>query len=118
MLTLNSNSKVLILKIAVSEFFCGAAIKDLALSQQQLGSLLWCMFSPWPGLLPHAVGTTTTMKTQLFKSQSLPLQVQGTKITLKSNIGVPTMSQWVKNTATVAQVTGEVRFNPRPSTVS
>jgi len=24
-------------------------VKNLALSLQQLGSLLWCSFSPWPG---------------------------------------------------------------------
>ena len=26
-------------------------VKDLALSLQQLRSLLWCRFSPWPGNL-------------------------------------------------------------------
>ena len=29
------------------EFSCSALVKDLALSLQQLGWLLWCRFSPW-----------------------------------------------------------------------
>ena len=33
----------------------GQQVKDLALSHQQLGLLLWRRFAPWPGL-PRAVG--------------------------------------------------------------
>ena len=29
-------------------FSCGIAVKDLMLSLQWLGSLLWCGFNPWP----------------------------------------------------------------------
>jgi len=31
-------------------------VKDPALSLQQLGSLPWCGFNPWPWEHPHAVG--------------------------------------------------------------
>ena len=31
-------------------------VKDLALSLQQLGSVLWHGFNPWPGKPPHAAG--------------------------------------------------------------
>ena len=35
-------------KKAVREFSGGLVVKDLALSQLWLGSLLWCGFDPWP----------------------------------------------------------------------
>ena len=38
-------------------------VKDLALSLQQLGSLLWCGFDPWPWELPYVVGTTKNKQT-------------------------------------------------------
>ena len=39
-------------------------VKDLALSLQQLGWLLWCGFNPWPGNfhLPHAIGMAKKKK--------------------------------------------------------
>lgn len=41
--------------------FCVALwVKDLVLSLQRLGLLLWCRFRPWPWELPHAVGKVKT----------------------------------------------------------
>ena len=37
-------------------------VKDLALSQQQLRSLLWHGFDPWPRECPHATGTAKKEK--------------------------------------------------------
>ena len=44
-------------------------VKDLALSLQQLGWLLWCGFNPWPGNfhLPHAIGMAKKKKKERRK---------------------------------------------------
>ena len=37
-------------------------VKDLALSLQWLGLLLWHKFDPWPRELPHALGSAKKKK--------------------------------------------------------
>ena len=40
-------------------------VKNLAMSLQWLGSLLWCGFNPWPRnfYMPHAMGAAKKIKT-------------------------------------------------------
>ena len=54
-------------------------VEDLALSLQQLGSLLWCRFDPWP------------------ENFHMPRIWPKGKKKKKICSGVPIVAQWVKN---------------------
>ena len=50
------------LKIETRGSLAAQWVKDLALSLQRLGSLLWCGFEPWPGNFPHGAGAAKKKK--------------------------------------------------------